>query len=44
MIAISKILPMGWLVSGLSSVLVEGEGPEAALLPIAALLAFAVGR
>jgi len=42
LIAVSKILPMGWLVSGLSSVLVKGEGPEAALLPIGALLAFAV--
>jgi ABC-2 type transport system permease protein len=41
LIAISKIMPMGYLVSGLTDVLVRGEGPSAALLPIAVLLAFA---
>ena len=41
LIVISKIMPMGYLVSGLSDVLVRGEGPSAALLPIAILLAFA---
>ena len=32
---------MGYLVTGLTDVLVRGEGPGAALLPIAILLAFA---
>jgi ABC-2 type transport system permease protein len=41
LIAVSKMMPMGYLVSGLSDVLVRGEGPSAALLPIAVLLAFA---
>lgn len=41
LVAISKVMPMGYLVTGLSDVLVRGEGPSAALLPIGVLLAFA---
>lgn len=41
MVAVSKVLPMGYLVSGLSDVLVRGQGPEAAVLPILVLLGFA---
>ncbi len=41
LVVISKVMPMGYMVSGLSDVLVRGEGPSAALLPIAILLAFA---
>lgn len=39
---IGKFLPLTYLVEGLKDVMVRGEGPEAALLPIAILLAFAV--
>jgi len=39
--AIAKVLPMGWLVQGLKDVMVRGEGPQAALLPILVLLVFA---
>lgn len=41
LIVTSKIMPMGYLVTGLTDVLVRGAGPSAALLPIAILLAFA---
>ncbi|MEO5833434.1 MAG: ABC transporter permease [Nakamurella sp.] len=43
LIVISKIMPMGYLVSGLSDVLVRGQGPSSALLPILILLGFAAG-
>ena len=33
---------MGYLVEGMKDVMVRGEGPQAALLPIAILLVFAV--
>ncbi|AKU15376.1 ABC transporter permease [Luteipulveratus mongoliensis] len=39
--AISKVLPMGWLVDGLKGTMVRGEGPVAALLPMALTLGFA---
>lgn len=39
--AIAKVLPMGWLVEGLKDTMVRGEGPAAALLPMALALAFA---
>ncbi len=39
---VSKFLPMGYLVEGMKDVMVRGEGPEAALMPIAVLLGFAV--
>ena len=32
---VAKFLPMGYLVEGLKDVMVRGEGPQAALLPIA---------
>ena len=38
---ISKFLPMGYLVEGMKDVMVRGEGPSAALLPMSILLAFA---
>ncbi|MDP9777083.1 ABC-2 type transport system permease protein [Nakamurella flavida] len=38
---LSKALPMGYLVEGMKDVMVRGEGPTAALLPIAILLGFA---
>lgn len=41
MATVSKFLPMGYLVEGMKDVMVRGEGPAAALLPIAFLLAFA---
>ena len=41
MLTASKFLPMGYLVEGMKDVMVRGEGPAAALLPIAILLAFA---
>lgn len=41
LIVVSKIMPMGYLVSGLSDVLVQGQGAGSALLPIGILLAFA---
>lgn len=37
----AKFLPMGYLVEGTKDVMVRGEGPAAALLPIGILLAFA---
>ena len=39
---VAKFLPMGYLVEGMKDVMVRGEGPQAALVPIAVLLAFAV--
>ncbi len=42
LVVVSKLMPMGYLVSGLSDVLVRGQGPAAALLPMGILLAFAV--
>ena len=39
--AISKVLPMGWLVEGLKDTMVRGEGPSAAILPMLLTLAFA---
>lgn len=41
LIVVSKFMPMGYLVSGLSDVLVRGQGPGSAALPIAILLVFA---
>jgi len=35
-------LPMGWLVRGLKDVMVRGQGPGAAVLPILILLGFTV--
>lgn len=37
---VAKVLPMGWLVSGLKDVMVRDQGPASALLPIGILLAF----
>ena len=37
----SSFLPMGYLVEGMKDVMVRGEGPAAALLPIGILLGFA---
>lgn len=42
MMTVSKFLPMGYLVEGLKDVMVRGEGPQAAVLPILILLGFAV--
>ena len=39
---IGKFLPLTYLVEGLKDVMVRGEGPQAALLPIGILLLFAV--
>ena len=39
---IGKFMPLTYLVEGLKDVMVRGQGPEAALLPMAILLAFAV--
>lgn len=39
--AIANVLPLGWLVEGLKDVMVRGEGPGAALLPMLLILAFA---
>ena len=39
--ATAKVLPMGWLVQGLKDVMVRGQGPQAALLPMLILVAFA---
>ncbi len=39
--SVSRVLPMGYLVEGMKDVMVRGEGPAAALLPIVILLAFA---
>ena len=41
LITVSKFLPMGYLVEGMKDVMVRGEGPSAAVLPILILLAFA---
>src|SRR6478735_9898096 len=41
LVTISKFLPMGYLVEGMKDVMVRGEGPSAALLPMAILLVFA---
>ena len=38
---IGKLLPLTYLVEGLKDVMVRGEGPQAALLPMGILLAFA---
>lgn len=38
---VANILPMGHLTNGLMDVMVRGEGPSAALLPMAILLGFA---
>jgi ABC-2 type transport system permease protein len=38
----AKVLPLGYLVAGLQDVMVRGQGPSAALLPIGILLAFTV--
>jgi ABC-2 type transport system permease protein len=38
---IGKFLPLTYLVEGLKDVMVRGEGPQSALLPIVILLAFA---
>lgn len=38
----AKVLPLGYLVAGLQDVMVRGQGPSAALLPIGVLLAFTV--
>jgi ABC-2 type transport system permease protein len=40
--AVAKVLPMGWLVNGLKDVMVRGQGPGTALVPILILLAFTV--
>ncbi len=42
MLTVSKVLPMGYLVEGMKDVMVRGEGPSAAFLPIVILLGFAV--
>jgi len=41
LVTVSKVLPMGYLVEGMKDVMVRGEGPSAALLPMAILLVFA---
>jgi len=38
----AKVLPMGWLVRGLKDVMVRGQGPGSAVLPILVLLGFTV--
>ena len=38
---VSKFLPMGYLVEGMKDVMVRGEGPSAAVVPILIMLAFA---
>ena len=40
--AISKVLPLTYLTDGLKDVMVRGQGPGAALVPMAVLLAFAL--
>lgn len=40
--ATANVMPLGHLVKGLQDVMVRGQGPEAALLPIVVLLGFAV--
>jgi ABC-2 type transport system permease protein len=39
--SVARFLPMGYLVEGMKDVMVRGEGPQAALLPILILLGFA---
>ena len=39
--AVAKVLPLGYLVDGLKSVMVRGEGPASALVPLAVLVGFA---
>ena len=41
MSTVAKFLPLTYLVEGLKDVLVRGEGPQAALLPILIMLVFA---
>jgi len=41
LVVVSKFLPMGYLVEGMKDVMVRGEGPSAAFLPIVILLGFA---
>jgi ABC-2 type transport system permease protein len=41
LLAVSKFMPMGYLVEGMKDVMVRGEGASAALLPIGILLTFA---
>jgi ABC-2 type transport system permease protein len=41
LVAVSKVMPMSYLVTGLSDVMVRGQGPAAALIPIVIMLAFA---
>ncbi len=40
--AVSKALPLRWLNDGMLDVMVRGQGPEAALLPMGILAAFAI--
>lgn len=42
LVSTSRFLPLGHLNTGLSDVMVRGRGPEAALLPIAVLIGFAL--
>lgn len=42
MAAVAKFLPMTYLVEGMKDVMVRGEGPQAAVVPILIMLAFAV--
>lgn len=40
-VALSDVLPLKWVNQGMLDVMVRGEGPEAVVVPILALLAFA---
>lgn len=42
MSTVAKFLPLTYLVEGLKDVMVRGEGPQAALIPILIMLVFAV--
>ncbi|WP_240757373.1 ABC transporter permease [Nakamurella flava] len=42
MTVVAKFLPLSYLVDGLKDVLVRGEGPAAAVVPIVVMLGFAV--
>ncbi|SDP30553.1 ABC-2 type transport system permease protein [Nakamurella panacisegetis] len=42
LVTVSKFMPLGYLVTGMKDVMVRGQGPASALVPIAILLAFAV--
>lgn len=42
MSTIAKFLPLTYLVEGLKDVMVRGEGPQAAIIPIVIMLVFAV--